>query len=87
MKVELKGIGVQITEDLRDYVQDKVSGLERRLSDEQGEIEVVVTFTAEEPGQRRRVDLNLYKIPGGGHYMRGKRVTIYLNLSSLFLTI
>ena len=68
MKIEFIGKGIDISEDLKSYVEHKLFTFERHLKEVgEGEVEVVVTFTVEKHRHRHRVDIDVYlKTPGGG---------------------
>ena len=68
MNIELIGKGIDVSEDLRSYVEHKLSSFEQHLREVgEGEVEVVVTFNVEKHRQRHRVDIDVYlKTPGGG---------------------
>ncbi len=68
MKINYIGQGMEVSQDLKDFVERKLSTFERHLKDsEEGEVVVSVTFTLEEHRQRRRVDIDVYlDTPGGG---------------------
>ena len=68
MKIEFIGKGIDISEDLKSYVEHKLSTFEHHLSEVgEGEVEVIVTFTVEKHRNRHRVDIDVYlKTPGGG---------------------
>ncbi|MBI2487940.1 MAG: ribosome-associated translation inhibitor RaiA [Deltaproteobacteria bacterium] len=68
MKIEFIGKGIDISEDLKSYVEHKFSSFEHHLNEVgEGEVEVIVTFTVEKHRQRHRVDIDVYlKTPGGG---------------------
>ncbi len=68
MNIEFIGKGIDISEDLKSYVEHKLSTFKRHLREVgEGEVEVVVTFTVEKHRQRHRVDIDVYlKTPRGG---------------------
>src|SRR3970282_166937 len=68
MKIEFIGKGIDISEDLKSYVEHKFFTFERHLKEVgEGEVEVVVTFTVEKHRHRHRVYIDAYlKTPGGG---------------------
>src|SRR3990172_1068276 len=68
MKIEFIGKGIDISYDLKSYVEHKLFTFERHLKEVgEGEVEVVVTFTVEKHRHRHRVDIDVYlKTPGGG---------------------
>ncbi len=68
MNIKLIGKGIDVSEDLRSYVEHKLSTFERHLREVgEGEVEVIVTFTVEKHRERHRVDIDVYlKTPGGG---------------------
>ena len=68
MQIEFKSKGIEISEDLKDYTEHKLSTFGGHLKEVgEGEVEVIVTFTVEKHRQRHRVDIDVYlKTPGGG---------------------
>jgi len=68
MNIEFIGKGIDISEDLKSYVEHKLSAFERHLKEVgEGDVEVAVTFTVEKHRQRHRVDIDVYlKTPRGG---------------------
>jgi putative sigma-54 modulation protein len=68
MNIELIGKGIDISEDLKSYVEHKLSTFKSHLKEVgEGEVQVIVTFTVEKHRQRDRVDIDVYlKTPGGG---------------------
>jgi putative sigma-54 modulation protein len=68
MKIEFIGKGIDISDEIKSYVEHKFSTFERHLKEAgEGEVEVIVTFTVEKHRQRHRVDIDVYlKTPGGG---------------------
>lgn len=67
-KIEFIGKGIDVSEDLKSYVEHRFSTFERHLKEVgEGEVEIVVTFIVEKHRQRHRVDIDVYlKTPGGG---------------------
>jgi putative sigma-54 modulation protein len=68
MKLEFIGKGIQVSDETKSYVEHKLSGFEKHLSDSgEGEVEVVVTLAFHKHRQRHRADIDVYlKTPGGG---------------------
>ena len=68
MQIEFKSKGIEISEDLKNYTEHKLSAFGSHLKEVgEGEVEVIVTFTVEKHRQRNRVDIDVYlKTPGGG---------------------
>ncbi|HEX3033881.1 MAG TPA: ribosome-associated translation inhibitor RaiA [Thermodesulfobacteriota bacterium] len=68
MKINYIGQGMEVSQDLKDFVERKLSTFERHLKEtDEGEVVVSVTFTLEEHRQRRYVDIDVYlDTPGGG---------------------
>jgi putative sigma-54 modulation protein len=68
MKIEFIGKGIDVSEDLKSYVEHKLFTFERHLKEVgEGEVEVVVTFTVVKHRHRHRVDIDVYlKTAGGG---------------------
>lgn len=68
MNIELVARGIEISDEMRAFVEHKLSGFERRVSDlGEGEVEVIITFNVEKTGNRNRVDMDVYlKTRGGG---------------------
>lgn len=68
MNIEFVGKGIDISEDLKSYVEHKLSTFERHLKEVgEGEVDVIVTFTVEKHRQRHRADIDVYlKTAGGG---------------------
>lgn len=68
MKIESVGKGIELSENLKSYVEHRFSTFERHLKEVgEGEVEVVVTLTHEKHRERHRVDIDVYlKTPGGG---------------------
>ncbi|HEX3033745.1 MAG TPA: ribosome-associated translation inhibitor RaiA [Thermodesulfobacteriota bacterium] len=68
MKIEFVGKGIELSENLKSYVEHRFSTFERHLKEVgEGEVEVIVTLTHEKHRERHRVDIDVYlKTPGGG---------------------
>lgn len=68
MNIDMVAKGMELSDDLKSYVNHKLVGFERHLKEVgEGEVDVVITFTVEKHGSRHRVDINVYlKTPGGG---------------------
>ncbi len=68
MKLDLVAKGMEVSDQLREYVEHKLRGFDRHLKEVgEGEVNVVVTFTVEQHRSRQRVDIDVYlKTPGGG---------------------
>jgi putative sigma-54 modulation protein len=68
MKIDLVAKGIELTENLKSYIESKLEGFERHLKEVgEGEVDVVVTLTVEKHRNRNRVDIDVYlKTPGGG---------------------
>lgn len=68
MNIEFIGKGIEISEDLRSYAENKLSTFNSHLKEVgEGEVEVIVTFNVEKHRKRHRVDIDVYlKTPGGG---------------------
>jgi putative sigma-54 modulation protein len=68
VNIEFIGKGIDISEDLKTYTENKLSTFNSHLKEVgEGEVEVIVTFNVEKHRQRHRVDIDVYlKTPGGG---------------------
>lgn len=68
MNIEFIGKGIDVSEDLKSYAENKLSTFNSHLKEVgEGEVEVIVTFNVEKHRQRHRVDIDVYlKTPGGG---------------------
>ena len=68
MKLEFIGKGIQVSDETKSYIDHKMTGFEKHLSEtEKGEVEVVVTLAYHKHRQRHRADIDVYlKTPGGG---------------------
>lgn len=68
MKIDLAAKGMELSDDLKSYVNHKMGSFERHIKEVgDGEVEVVITFSVEKHGNRNRVDIDVYlKTRGGG---------------------
>jgi ribosome hibernation promoting factor len=68
VNIEFIGKGIDVSEDLKSYAENKLSTFNSHLKEVgEGEVEVVVTFNVEKHRKRHRVDIDVYlKTPGGG---------------------
>jgi putative sigma-54 modulation protein len=90
MKINYIGTGMEVSDDLRDYVGSKLSTIERHLTEaDEGEVVVSVTFTAEEHRKIYQVDVDVYfETPGGGAlHAREETNDIYRSIELAFDTV
>ncbi len=68
MNIEYIGKGIDISEDIKNFTEHRLSKFERHLKElGEGEVEVIVTLTVAKHRHRRRADIDVYlKTPGGG---------------------